>query len=336
MSSTVGPDRPPLPVGASGAGAAAGRPGTQRRARGGASELTRAKLRSAFLFLMPMLVVLALVAGWPLGRTIYFAFTDARLDGGAYEFVGFSNFYNSEWGGLLGDPDWWTAVWNTVWFTVVSVSIELVLGLIVALALNTRFPGRGVMRAAILVPWAIPTIVSAQMWAWMLNDQFGVLNAILMGLGIIATPIAWTANPDTAMIAVVMVDVWKTTPFMALLILAGLQMLPSDCYEAAKVDGIPAWKVFFRVTLPLIYPAIAVAVIFRALDALRIFDLVYVLTSNSQSTMTMSVYARQQLVDFQDVGYGSAASTLLFLIIAVMTVLYIVAGKVDLAGESGK
>jgi trehalose/maltose transport system permease protein len=328
----LGPGRPPLPVGPE--GAAAGRP--EPRRTGGSSELTRAKLRSAFLFLSPMLIVLALVAGWPLGRTIFFAFTDATLDGGDYEFVGFDNFWNADWGGLLADPNWWNAVWNTVWFTVVSVSIELVLGMVVALALNTRFPGRGVMRAAILVPWAIPTIVSAQMWAWMLNDQFGVLNAILMGLGLISQPIAWTANPDTAMVAVVMVDVWKTTPFMALLILAGLQMLPSDCYEAARVDGIPAWKVFLKVTLPLIYPAIAVAVIFRALDALRIFDLVYVLTSNSASTMTMSVYARQQLVDFQDVGYGSAASTLLFLIIAVMTVLYIVAGRVDLAGERGR
>ena len=167
----------------------------------------------------------------------------------------------------------------------------------------------------------------------MMHDQFGILNDMGMRLGLIAEPIAWTANPDTAMLAVIMVDVWKTTPFMALLILAGLQMLPSDCYESARVDGIPAWKVFWRVALPLVYPAIAVAVIFRALDALRIFDLIYVLTSNSEDTMSMSVYARQQLVDFQDVGYGSAASTALFLIIAVLTIAYIILGKVDLSGE---
>ena len=303
-------------------------------ARGGGSALTRAKIRSAILFLTPMLIVLALVAGWPLGRTIYFAFTNATLnDINNFEFVGFENFYNSEWGGLLADPQWWNAVWNTVWFTVISVSLETCLGLIVALALNMRFPFRGIVRAAILIPWAIPTIVSAKMWGWMLHDQFGVINAILQGLGIISQPIAWTANPDTAMIAVIMVDVWKTTPFMALLILAGLQMLPTDCYESARVDGIPPWKVFLRVTLPLVYPAIAVAVIFRALDALRIFDLIYVLTSNSADTMTMSVYARQQLVDFQDVGYGSAASTALFLIIAGLTIVYIVFGKVDLSGE---
>ena len=300
----------------------------------GGSELTRAKVRSALLFLAPMLVVLFLVAGWPLIRTIWFSFTDASLTNiGEYNFIGFDNFYNSEWGGLLSDPDWWRAVWNTLRFAVISVSIETVLGLIVALALNVQFPGRGWVRAAILIPWAIPTIVSAKMWSWMLHDQFGMLNDLGMRLGMLAEPVAWTASPDTAMMAVIMVDVWKTTPFMALLILAGLQMLPSDCYEAARVDGIHPVRVFFRVTLPLVYPALMVAVIFRALDALRIFDLIYVLTSNSKDTMTMSVYARQQLVDFQDVGYGSAASTMLFLIIAGLTIASITLGKVKLGGD---
>ena len=300
----------------------------------GGSELTRAKVRSALLFLAPMLVVLFLVAGWPLIRTIWFSFTDASLTNiGEYNFIGFDNFYNSEWGGLLSDPDWWRAVWNTLRFAVISVSIETVLGMIVALALNVQFPGRGWVRAAILIPWAIPTIVSAKMWSWMLHDQFGMLNDLGMRLGMLAEPVAWTASPDTAMMAVIMVDVWKTTPFMALLILAGLQMLPSDCYEAARVDGIHPVRVFFRVTLPLVWPALMVAVIFRALDALRIFDLIYVLTSNSKDTMTMSVYARQQLVDFQDVGYGSAASTMLFLIIAGLTIAYITLGKVKLGGD---
>jgi ABC-type sugar transport systems, permease components len=190
------------------------------------------------------------------------------------------------------------------------------------------------MRAAILIPWAIPTVVSAKLWGWMLHDQFGMINDVMMGMGLIAEPIAWTASPDTAMFAVVLVDVWKTTPFMALLILAGLQMLPSDIYEAARVDGVHPLRVFWKVTLPLVYPALAVAVIFRALDALRIFDLIYVLTSNSENTQTMSVYARQQLVDFQDVGYGSAASTMLFLIIAGLTMAYIILGKVKLGGDA--
>ena len=283
------------------------------------SELQRDRIRSAWLFLSPMLLVLFLVAGWPLLRTIWFSFTDANLsDMAAAKFVGFENYYAS-WGGVLADPDWWRAVWNTVWFTVVSLIIETCLGMVIALVLNTQFPMRALVRTAILVPWAIPTIVSARIWGWMLHDQFGIINDILLNLHLISQPVAWTANPQIAMWAVVLVDVWKTTPFMALLILAALQLLPSDCYEAAKVDGISPVKVFFQVTLPLIRPALVVAIIFRALDALRVFDLIYVLTSSAKETMSMSVYARQQLVDFQQVGYGSAAATLLFLVIALLT-----------------
>jgi trehalose/maltose transport system permease protein len=220
-----------------------------------------------------------------------------------------------------------------LWFTLVSVSIETVLGIVVALILNAAFPGRGIMRAIILIPWAIPTIVSAKMWNWMLHDQFGVINDLLLRIGLIAAPVSWTANADTALWAAVMVDVWKHTSFMALLILAALQMLPQDIYEAAKVDGVSPIRVFFRVTLPLIKPALLVAVIFRSLDALRVFDLIYVLTSNSRDTASMSVYARQQLVDFQEVGLGSAASTLIFLIIALIVVITLAAGRVRLGED---
>jgi trehalose/maltose transport system permease protein len=294
--------------------------------------LTQARVRSAFIFLAPMVLVLALVAGWPLLRTIWFGFTDAELNRiSDYDFIGLGNYIGEF--GLLGDPLWWRSVWNTVFFAVISVSIETALGLVVALVLNASFPGRSIVRAAVLIPWAIPTIVSAQMWSWMLHDQFGVINDLLMMIGLISQPVAWTASPDTAIWAVIMVDVWKTTPFMALLILAGLQMMPTDCYEAARVDGIHPVRVFFRVTLPLLKPAIMVAVIFRALDALRVFDLIYVLTSGSRDTMSMSIFARQELVDFQQVGYGSAASTLLFLTIAVLTIAYIYIGKVDLSGD---
>ncbi len=293
------------------------------------SRIVRGRIRSAWLFTSPMLVVLALVAGWPLLRTIWFGFTDARLDDmAAAEFIGLGNFVL-----LAEDETWWRAVRNTVWFTVVSVSLETVLGMIIALVLNARFAGRGLMRAAVLIPWAIPTIVSAKMWGWMYHDQFGVVNDVLLALGVIAEPVAWTADPGLAIYAVIAVDVWKATPFMALLLLAGLQMLPAECYESARVDGVHPVKVFFRITLPLIKPALMVAVIFRALDALRVFDLIYVLTSNSEDTMSMSVYARQQLVDFQEVGFGSAASTMLFMIIAAFTVLYLVAGRISLDGE---
>jgi trehalose/maltose transport system permease protein len=305
--------------------------------------LSQQRQRAAFWFLAPMLAALFCVAAWPLLRTIWFSLTDTTLSnlyGGKW--IGFDNYLSLRildsgrwiWRGTLVDPNWWNAVWNTVRFAFVSVFFETVLGLIVALVLNAEFRGRGFVRAAILIPWAIPTIVSAKMWAWMLNDQFGIINDILLTLGLISAPVAWTASPDTAMTAVLIVDIWKTTPFMALLILAGLQMVPRDIYEATRIDGVNPVKVFFRITLPLIRPALMVAVIFRMLDALRIFDLVYVLTPNSAATKTMSVISRENMIDFDKFAYGAAQSTLLFAILAVFVSLYIWLGKVDLGGEN--
>lgn len=288
------------------------------------SRLTRQRVRAAWLFLTPMLIVLALVAGWPLAKTIAYGFTDASLiDPASARFVGFDNFAY-----LLLDANWWTAVRNTVVFAAISVSLETVLGLAIALALNAQFRGRGGLRAAILIPWAIPTVVSAQMWSWMFNDVFGVINHVLLALGLIAEPVAWLASPDTALLSIILVDVWKTTPFMALLLLAGLQMLPKECFESARVDGVHPVKVFFRITLPLLKPTLMVAIVFRLLDALRMFDLVYVMSGNSRDTMSMSVYARQQLIDFGDLGFGSAAATMIFAIIALFTVVYLTVARV--------
>ena len=307
------------------------------------SRLSRNRTRSAWLFLLPMLAVLFIVAAWPLARTIRFSFTDASLDRlGQANWVGIRNYIEwVDWGdgegqyyGVLADPRWWRAVWNTVRFAIISVGFETLFGLIVALVLNQSFRGRGLVRAAVLIPWAIPTIVSAKMWAWMMHDQFGILNDMFERLGLISEPIAWTASPDTAMIAILIVDIWKTTPFMALLILAGLQMVPGDIYEAAKLDGIPPLRVFRKITLPLIMPAVLVAVVFRALDALRVFDIVYVLTPNTDATRTMSVYARENLFDFDQFAYGSAASTLLFLTIALITIAFIRATRMDLEGKN--
>ena len=301
----------------------------------------RQRVRTAWLFLAPMLFVLAAVAGWPFLRTVYYSFTDASLaDLDARQWVGFDNYFSMLkmpsgrvlYDGLLVDPVWWRAVWNTVRFAVVSVACETVLGMVVALALNAEFRGRGIVRAAILIPWAIPTIVSAKMWQWMLNDQFGIINVVLLNLGLIHDKIAWTASADTAMIAVLIVDIWKTTPFMALLILAALQMLPREILEVARLDGASPWQIFWRVTLPLIRPAVMVAVIFRALDALRIFDLIYVLTPNNVQTKSMSIFARENLFEFDKFAYGSAASTLLFLIIGLLTIAYIRLGRLSLDG----
>ena len=315
---------------------------TTRVAQDHGPSLHQQRQRAAFWFLAPMVIALFCVAAWPLLRTIWFSFTDTSMNdlyGGKW--VWFDNYLRIQnradgtwvWKGTLADPAWWNAVWNTIRFAFVSVILETFLGLMVALVLNAEFKGRGIVRAAILIPWAIPTIVSAKMWAWMLNDQYGIINVILLNLGLIDQKIAWTASTDTAMIAVLIVDIWKTTPFMALLCLAGLQMVPRDIYEAARIDGIHPVKVFFKITLPLIRPAVAVAVIFRMLDALRIFDLVYVLTPDSKATKTMSVISRQNLFEYNNFAYGAAQSTLLFAILAIFVSLYIWLGKVDLTGD---
>ena len=288
------------------------------------------RTRQAWIFLTPMLITLLAVAVWPLARTIWFSFTDANMgDIESAQFVGLDNY----WGefGLFGNPnytdgfwasDWGGSIRNTLQFAVISVALETVLGLGVALLLNQEFRGRMLVRAAVLVPWAIPTIVSAKLWGWMLHDQFGLVNNWLRSLGIIDHNIAWTASPQWAMWTVIFVDVWKTVPFMTLLILAALQTVPKDCYEAAKVDGISPWRVFWKITLPFIRPALMVAVIFRLLDALRVFDLIYVLTSSSNATISMLGFVQREMVENDYLGYGSAASTALFLIISLCTLAY--------------
>jgi trehalose/maltose transport system permease protein len=301
-----------------------------------------ARTRTAWLFLSPMLIVLIVVAAWPLGRSIWFSFTDANInDPDAAKFVGLANYVGEY--GLFANPnhsdgfwasDWGNSILNTLKFAMASVTLETLFGLGVAMLLNQDFRGRALVRTAVLVPWAIPTIVSAKMWGWMLHDQFGIVNHLLQGAGLLDHPIAWTADSATAMWAVVAVDVWKTTPFMALLILAALQVLPKDCYEAAEVDGVHPLRVFWKVTLPLIRPALMVAVIFRILDALRVFDLIYVLTANDNSTLSMSGFVRREMVENGYMGYGSAASTALFLIIGLATILAIRAGRVRLAEDA--
>jgi len=286
-----------------------------------AISLDARRARTAWLFLGPSIVVILLVAGYPLFRTIQLSLTQTSMLQFPLksQFVGLLNFKF-----LIQDGQWWRSVENTVIFTVGSVAVETVLGLGIALLVNAKFPGRGAMRTAMLIPWAIPTVVSAQMWRWMYNDVYGVINDLFMKFHLIDKPYAWLANPRLMLPAVISVDVWKTTPFMALLLLAGLQSIPNELYEAARVDGATAWQNLVRVTLPLLRPALLVALIFRTLDALRVFDVIYVMTGTTPNTMSMAVYARQQLVDFGALGYGSAMSVGIFVIIGLFVVAYVV------------
>jgi trehalose/maltose transport system permease protein len=292
-----------------------------------ARRMERQQRRTAWIFLLPLLLTLVAVAIWPLARSIFFSFTDAYLDAPSdYGFVGFENFVE-----VAEDPVFWGAVRNTLVFTLVSVGSETLLGLAIALLLHRAFPGRGIVRAAILIPWAMPMVVSARIWEWMLNDQFGLINKFLVALGLVEKGVAWTADPSLILGTVIFIDVWVTTPFMVLLILAGLQLIPEEIYEAADVSGVPQWKRFWSITLPLATPAIGVAILFRTLDALRMFDLSYVLAANNENTMTMSIYARDQLISFQDLGLGAAASTWVFMIIGLIAIVIVGLLRLDRA-----
>jgi trehalose/maltose transport system permease protein len=277
------------------------------------------------VLLIPALLVVALVAIYPLGKTIYYSFTNQEFLQGIEptKWVGLENYRT-----LWHDTIFRNAVWETIKFTLITVAFEFVLGMIIALVVNSSFKGRGAMRAVMLVPWAIPTVVAAQMWKWMFDDVYGVINDAGVRLHILSHSHAWISEPSTALASVCAVDIWKTTPFVALLLLAGLQVIPSDLYEAASVDGASKLQQFWRITLPLLLPAILVALIFRTLDALRVFDVFYVFFGNRPDTQTMAIYAQSTIVGDGHVGYGSAISVAIFLIIAVFVIIYVTATRV--------
>jgi trehalose/maltose transport system permease protein len=292
-------------------------PTSRRRRR---SRLQRRQERLAWLLLVPALAVVAFVAIYPLGKTIYQSFTNQEFLAGIEptKWVGLQNYRD-----LWHDATFRSSVWETIKFTLITVSFEFVLGMIIALVVNSNFKGRGAMRAAMLVPWAIPTVVAAQMWKWMFDDVFGVINDAGVRLHILHHSVAWISQPSTALASVSAVDIWKTTPFVALLLLAGLQVIPRDLYEAADVDGASKWQQFWRITLPLLRPAILVTLIFRTLDALRVFDVFYVFYGNRPDTQTMAIYAQSTIVGDGHVGYGSAISVAIFLIIVLFVVIYV-------------
>src|SRR3954468_18518320 len=296
------------------------RPRRQRR-----TKLQRRQTRIGWLLLLPALAVVAFVAIYPLGKTVYQSFTNQEFLAGLEptKWVGLENYRT-----LWHDSIFHHAIWVTIKFTLITVSFEFVLGLIIALVVNSHFRGRGLMRAVMLVPWAIPTVVAAKIWQWMLDDVFGVINDLLLKLHIISHPHAWISDPATSLASVSAVDIWKTTPFVALLLLAGLQVIPSDLYEAASVDGASALQQFWRITLPLLKPAIFVTLIFRTLDALRVFDVFFVFFGNRPDTQTMAIYAQSTIVGDGHVGYGAAISVCVFLIIAVFVIIYVAVSRV--------
>lgn len=280
----------------------------------------RQQERLGWLLVLPSLIVVFAVAIYPLFETFRLSFTNTRLASTReVRNVGWDNYRR-----LLEDDQWWNSLQNTVVFTIAAVSLEAILGMIVALTIHSQFKGRGLVRTSMLVPWAIPTVVSSLLWRWMLHDSFGVVNSVLERVGLMedGRNFAWVANPSTALATVVAVDVWKTTPFMALLLLAGLQIIPSDVYEAAYVDGANKWQQFWQMTMPLIKPALLVALIFRTMDTFRIFDLIFVLKGAATETMTVAIYTQQLLIQSNRLGAGSAAAVVVFFCIGLMVFGY--------------
>ena len=288
--------------------------------------LRASQTRLAWILLLPSLAIVAFVAIWPLIQTVYQSFTDAHLTGTLpTTTVGLKNYTD-----LLSDIAFRNSIVTTIKFALITVVAEFVLGMIIALVVNSNFRGRGLVRTAMLIPWAIITVVSAQMWKWMFNDTYGVINDLLYNkIGIPGHPIAWIADPAYNFYTVAAVDIWKTTPFVALLLLAGLQVIPGDVYEAATVDGASKVRQFISITLPLLRPAILVTLIFRTLDALRVFDVFYVMLGSSGSSQSMAIYDQENIVQFGNLGYGAAISVAIFIIIAVFVIAYTTFLKVE-------
>jgi ABC-type sugar transport system permease subunit len=259
--------------------------------------------------LLPALAVLAAVSVYPVLQGIWLSFRDRSLIFRTDKFVGLDNYI-----ALAGDEKFWNAWLNTVQFTVASTVLETLLGLVMALILYEAFTGRGVVRAAMLIPWAIPTVVTSKMFGWLFDGQNGIVNYLLRASGIIDDNINWYGSTDHAMLTIIIADVWKTTPFMALLLLAGLQTIPHSLVEAATIDGANAWQRFLMIRLPLLLPTLLIAAMFRTLDAFRIFDLVYVLTGGgpADSTEVLSTLTYKTMFSTLQFGVGSTMSTAMF------------------------
>jgi len=348
------------------------------------SKLARREEKLALKLLLPALIIITLIAFYPLAQVFYTSFTDRVFASGQEtSFVGFDNYrrllsmniteleplIDEVSGELLLDPDtgqqlyerpidklprepvryrelnqfnlfgkryvlgatdpnFIDAVKNTVGFTVISVLLELILGLAIALVVNSKFAFRGAMRAAMLVPWAVITVVSARMWEWMLApSRVGMFNSFLDWLGLVDSPVAFLAAGGYQLPALIAVDVWKTTPFMALLLLAGLQTMPEDIFEAAEIDGAGKIRQFFAITLPLLKPAMVVALIFRTLDALRVFDIFQVMLGSS--TYSMASYNYFQLIGNRNMGLASAIGVIIFIFIFIFALSYMKMMGVD-------
>ena len=279
------------------------------------TDRAKAERRLGWMLCAPAVIAMLLVTAYPIGYAIVLSLQDVDLrfpdEGG---FVGLDNY-----GAVLSSDLWWQGLFNTAFITVVSVVIELVLGMILALVMHRAIFGRGVVRTAVLIPYGIVTVVAAFAWFYAFDPASGFVD----GLPFVADDKAWFGDRWSAMSVIIMAEVWKTTPFMALLLLAGLTTIDEGVYEAAKVDGANAVQRFFRITLPLMKPAILVALLFRTLDAFRVFDSIFVMTGGGQDTESVSILGYNQLISRLNLGLGSAVSVLIFILVLLIAFAFV-------------
>lgn len=271
-------------------------------------------------FITPTLVIIALILIYPVLQAVVMSFQDGGFGGGDRTFVGFDHY-----AALFATDRFWNSLLVTFVFTAISVPLELILGVALAVLMNESFRGKGLARLAVLFPWALPTALNALMWRWMYNADYGLFNDLALRSGMIGEPINWLSGQTIAMVSMVIVSVWKTSSFMALILLAGLQSIPKDLFEAGRMDGMSRWQEFHQITLPLLKGAILVALIIRSMDALRTFELPFNLTDGGpgSATETLSLYAYKVIFEFVEFNAGAAIVIVQFLVIFALSLVYI-------------
>ncbi len=274
-----------------------------------------------FMLLAPAFILLALIVVYPIGKLIFNSFFDLRLSGGsgAYKFVGVENYLM-----VFKDHDFWNATKNTVLITLITVPGALVVGLGLAMLANLPFKRKWPVRLALLLPWALPLAFAGLIFAWFFHTEYGVVNDVMRRLGD-DEPTMWLLRPNWAFTAICMTIIWKTSSFMALILLAGLQMIPKSLYEAAEVDGASKWQQFWQITIPMLTPSIIVALIFRTITALQTFDIPYTMTKGGpgNSTETLAMLIHKTTIDYLDVGYGSTLAVCMFVLSLFVTGFYL-------------
>ncbi|MFK3666786.1 carbohydrate ABC transporter permease [Ochrobactrum teleogrylli] len=273
----------------------------------------------AWLLMLPLLAVMVCVIGWPMFETVRLSFTDAKLVGTGGDFVGIANYIK-----MLSSSNFQRAFWTTTWFSLISVSAEMVLGVLAALLLNQQFYGRTVLRALLILPWALPTVVNATLWRLIYNPEYGALNSLLTQLGIISDYQSWLGEPSAAMTALIVADCWKNFPLVALIALAALQAVPRDITAASLVDGAGPFNQFRFVILPYLAGPLMVALVLRTIEAFKVFDIIWIMTRGgpANSTRTLSILVYQEAFSFQRAGSGASLALIVTLIVTVLALGY--------------